>query len=875
MATLVLSAGLNAAFPAAAGSFAWGSVLGGLIGGVIDNQILFPPPDVKGPRLGDMQFQSSSEGTPTNFVLSNENRVSGWVIWKSKTIETEHESGGKGGPTSTQYTYSCDIAIAVAENELTRIPRIWANGNLIYDADADIDIASTQISVTKVTVREWTWTGTSNQWMDVVYGDLSSPSGGPDLSQLRTGLDTVCAGFASSNNNGTFRCVSSSMDTATGISKARVRNPLATTASSGASVTLHQDIPEFSTSKMASAPTFYLGTESQLPDPTIQSYEGAANVPAHRGTAYVVLHGFQLGDFGNSVPQFTFDAEQSASPITVATAISTIMARSGRSSSEWDVTGVTGNLRGYVIRGPQTLTQQLRPLLLAFDIVTQERRGKLYFFSRSSIARTAISTSKVTARVPGSEVKRRLQLSEVNSPQLPIVVNVKYIDNTNDYGDGLQTYRRFKEQGWGDNSTNVDLPITLSPSEAADIARRVLWTAWANKVQAKLTAAPSQLSICEGDVITLSALDGRDWELLVSKVDRSALDYLLELEALTEELQTLTFSGTPAEDASFNANVVYTVPEMTFSVADFGPLRSEDEQTPGLYWGGSFYDPSKQFLGASLYQSDDGTNYTVAEDVLAEATLGYAVTALSSTGISVAFWDNKWTVQVRLYNGTLSSKTELEVLNGANRAMLGREVIGFKQAALQSDGSYILSGLLRGLVATEDQIGTHVTGEEFMLLTGPGVSFRALSFNDIDRVRYFKIVALGGIVSQFNSRQIQLQCNTVSHFPVTQIRGLKDSVTSNWNIKWVRRSRGIFKLFGPTVAPLLDTVEKYDIEILNAAETAVLRTIQVTSATSYVYDNATAVADFGSNPSTLHVRIYQVHSITGRSKGLVAVLPIN
>lgn len=48
---------------------------------------------------------------------------------------------------------------------------------------------------------------------------------------------------------------------------------------------------------------FYLGTEDQNPDPLIEAYEGAGNVPAHRGIVYVVFDRLPLEDFGNRIPQ--------------------------------------------------------------------------------------------------------------------------------------------------------------------------------------------------------------------------------------------------------------------------------------------------------------------------------------------------------------------------------------------------------------------------------------------------------------------------------------------------------------------------------------------------------------------------------------------
>lgn len=51
----------------------------------------------------------------------------------------------------------------------------------------------------------------------------------------------------------------------------------------------------------------YSGADDQLPDPTMEAIEGPGEVPAYRGTAYVVMEDLQLDPFGNRVPQFSFE----------------------------------------------------------------------------------------------------------------------------------------------------------------------------------------------------------------------------------------------------------------------------------------------------------------------------------------------------------------------------------------------------------------------------------------------------------------------------------------------------------------------------------------------------------------------------------------
>ncbi|GLT10037.1 phage host specificity protein [Sulfitobacter porphyrae] len=61
----------------------------------------------------------------------------------------------------------------------------------------------------------------------------------------------------------------------------------------------------------------YTGGADQLPDPVMEAIEGAGQVPAYRGTAYVVMEDLQLAAFGNRVPQFSFEVlrpEQRGAP---------------------------------------------------------------------------------------------------------------------------------------------------------------------------------------------------------------------------------------------------------------------------------------------------------------------------------------------------------------------------------------------------------------------------------------------------------------------------------------------------------------------------------------------------------------------------------
>lgn len=51
----------------------------------------------------------------------------------------------------------------------------------------------------------------------------------------------------------------------------------------------------------------YTGGWDQMPDPSIESFKGVGNVPAFRGTAYIVVNKEDLTELGGAIPQYTFE----------------------------------------------------------------------------------------------------------------------------------------------------------------------------------------------------------------------------------------------------------------------------------------------------------------------------------------------------------------------------------------------------------------------------------------------------------------------------------------------------------------------------------------------------------------------------------------
>lgn len=116
-----------------------GAAIGGAIGSLVGSEIdaaLAPGTRVKGPRLSDINIQSSTEGSAIPRVFGRV-RVAGQLIWATQFKETAStsSSGGKGfgAPkvSSTDYTYSISFAVGLCAGRATKIGRVWADGTLI------------------------------------------------------------------------------------------------------------------------------------------------------------------------------------------------------------------------------------------------------------------------------------------------------------------------------------------------------------------------------------------------------------------------------------------------------------------------------------------------------------------------------------------------------------------------------------------------------------------------------------------------------------------------------------------------------------------------------------------------------------------------
>lgn len=282
-------------------------------------------------------------------------------------------------------------------------------------------------------------------------------------------------------------------------------------------------------------------------DPVIEAAEGAANAKVWSGEAYFVIDDLNLKEFGNQIPiswSVLVEAESSA---TVGEAVDEILQRGGLAASKIDISALTDALKGYYYSGPRPTLEALNPLIIAFDLVAQERNGKLVFFKRADAEEITVSADHLTAHDEGSEPPPKpVLITRLNAKDLPADVMVEFIDEDSVDENGDPSYEKgVVPAGRNIAAVNQEIirstqvRVTMSRDDAKKVGHRALWTLAANQRRVAFQLPPSYIHVLENDRVVIPTSSG-DRKVLVQQLQRGH-NFLLIGEGVVEEDQTLTW----------------------------------------------------------------------------------------------------------------------------------------------------------------------------------------------------------------------------------------------------------------------------------------------------------------------------------------------
>jgi hypothetical protein len=855
-----------------------GAVIGATLGAYIDQRFIIPKLSstddvtVDQASLGDINYFSADVGTECNYPIGSKCRSEGQLIYMLKpTTENLYTTQGKGGgsrPASPVYVYyRTNICVAFAVGKQipeSQFEKIQADGKLVWTYDQHLEVNNVSV-----------YTMGLGNWMYVVklWGNMSSQEQ-EDWAKFEVGQDCTLSGFSQSGNNGTFTLMGLYLDS--GYAFWLFYNPSHVEPDYGGKV--EQDFTGWT--PIADSGTIYPGSTSQAKSSVILAKVPAEQVSAYRRCVYLELDDLLLKDFGNRAPRFTAFYAANPSPYSVKDAYEEILERYGLTSSEYDTVDLPSTeVYQYNIMGPQSASKVLQPLALAYDIIMQETNSKLRCFERIKAHVAEIDSDHLAAHEEGEEVPKACQVTDTDENQVPSEVRIDFynIDKDNEK-DSVNAQRVLIDMD--ENVQKYDIPIGLTEGQARNIARRLLYTPEeANRIL--LIRLPEKyFYIQEGDVIRFQA-HGEEWNMLVTKKDWG-LNAIIEFEGIVQKSYTLEYEAPPPTDEGDVYNYgrppwPYQAAGVIFEILDFGPLIDEHAYIPGVYFVICPTHENVKWRGAEIHESVDGTNFEHVATLGYPAVMGKTEGTLGG-GVNPGYWDYANEIEVWLRHGELESVTELECLNGLNRAIIGDEVIGFCNAVLQSWGvspapdikKYKLSKLYRGLRNTEDEIGSHGANERFIFLSGrQGIHFHPLNQRALNTEREYKCVPTGGDPGDFSGVAHMHILGTIRPFSPDNLRGRRDA-SNNLSIAWDRRTRLVSRLFVGSGPPLEEPFEKYEIDVYDNGD--VVRTIQVEDATSVIYTAAQQTTDGLTPGDPVHLKIYQISSIIGRGRAKDATL---
>jgi hypothetical protein len=562
---------------------------------------------------------------------------------------------------------------------------------------------------------------------------------------------------------------------------------------------------------------------------------------------------------------------------SLATIVGDLCGRAGLEAGDLDTSELDSSIPGYVLGRQTTVRGAIEPLAQAFFFDATESDDVLAFRKRG---RAPVATIPADHLLPLDERTleswRERRTQEV---ELPERLSVVYMDRDADYQQGMQAAKRVAVHSR--HQASLTLTMALDATSAKRIAERTLVSAWLERSGYTASLPPDWLRLEPTDVVEVAFPSGSSFRLRLTRVDVGA-DFSLRLEGVSETAASYVSAaiadggqGRPVQLITGEAATRLILPDLPLlrDVDDAGGAGSR------LYYLMAGYG-APGWPGAALYRSADGSAWNQTGRALGEAAWGATTHALGSTG-SPFSTDEVNSLRVFMTTGgeRLESVTQAAMLNAANAALLLKangepEVIQFRDVTLNPDGSFTLTGLLRGRRGTDVFVDGHQPGELFVLLDPDDVETLVVPLGDLGLPRSWRAIGFGSlfedaetVVRSHGGRDL-LPLAPV-HVTAT-LTGSPEDIT----LAWVRRTRigGELK-DGTGTVPLGEAGEAYEVDILDGPGGAVLRTLSATSP-SVVYAAADIVADFNDVPASLTVAVHQLSAVAGRGFARIVTLEV-
>lgn len=609
----------------------------------------------------------------------------------------------------------------------------------------------------------------------------------------------------------------------------------------------------------------YRGTEDQISDPTMELVDSP--VPAYINRAHIVFQRLELENYGNRIPNFTFEVVQ-YDDARITDIIDYMMDRAEVDPANYDAsalptTGVESHILGYSVTNITNFRSALEPILEAFEVDAAEIGNQIVFRLKRRNYDHIIMYDDVAAIESGDDPDIPIKLVFRDVLEMPRKLSVRFKDPEREYQPNLAIFTR--QIGLSVQESTMELPIVGAPGAIKRFTRDKMRDLWLEKETGSWTLPHKYIYVSPSDLVLIDTTGHTgvtDFVMKVTTVTRGA-DGILELEGIVRESSIYV----PAEGENDNTGMDnYWTPgsqtnvlsHTVWEVMDIPALRAADD-TEEMYWVAC--GVTDNWHGAGLYWSpDEDTAYDVIDVAYIDAVIGRVNNAALIDPVeNCQVIDYDSIIEVRLYNpdDDLSSITLDQLLAGDNPCLVGQEIICFKDATDMGDGVWQLSTLLRGRRDTEDHTAGHSFAETFVLLDAN--TLRPVSDVPPDSVPYFKGVTLGGIAADEEAEQVSFNNERKRPFRPYGVTGTDSA--GDIVITWIRQDR--MNIDGWTDTQSDDTIAYQvafyeDIDSIGSYRAA----LGVTDET-FTYTAAMITADGYTSGDEFYVAVAQASPITG------------
>ncbi|WP_370601202.1 phage tail protein [Pseudomonas nitroreducens] len=530
--------------------------------------------------------------------------------------------------------------------------------------------------------------------------------------------------------------------------------------------------------------------------------------------------------------------------------------------TDLDTSLLTQTIKGYRVSGG-TIRSVIEPLQGAYPFDVVPSGYKIKFVPRGQAPVVTIPWEDLAA-ANSDEIGDSLPYSREMDSQLPQKVTITALSSTREYGAATQSYERMNTSAV--NVEQRDIPLVLSDDEIAQMAEKLLFLRWLERDDFSYSLPPTYLALEPADVVTVQAKFGT-FELRSTEINYES-DGRLTCKAKANSAPLYTSNAVGAPGPGPSGEIGLTGKSLWVPM-DIPVVNETIQNTPGA--GTAVTGYTEGWPGAVLVSSPDGgQTYNEIQAYVGRSTIGTCRTSLAAnTGALI----DQSSIRVDLLDGELSSITLEQMIAGANYAAYGNdgrwEIVRFQNAALQGDGSYIVSSFVRGDKGTEWATGTHQLGDYFIPLDDPDNLFIGLPVESIALERLYRAVTSGDDIDSAADQAFTYQGVNLKPLSGAYPSGVRNG-SGDLTASWTRRSRlGSTWWWTGIPAPVGEASEAYEVDVMSGS--TVKRTISSTTP-SISYTAAQQTTDFGSAQASITLRIYQLSTVVGRGYPLEVTL---